>query len=85
MARKHTAATDEFKAQPKDQTTAIDMNLMKLESKLLKEIVLSKDALIKTQNVIIDKQEIIRSYMEAELLAIKHKLHYRGVIERLEM
>lgn len=113
VIEKHTsAATDEFNdnkrstsldeslkiAQPKNQS-AIDIEIIKLESKLLKEMLVtkdalicskdalisSKDALIQSKNAILEKEMIIRSYLESELLAVKHKLHCRGVIERFEI
>lgn len=84
-------------AQPKNQT-AIDVEIIKLESKLLKEmlqtkdalisskdaLIHTKDALIQSKNTNLEKEMVIRSYLESELLAFKHKLHCRGVIERFE-
>jgi len=110
-----SAATDEFKenqhassemnvdeslkvGQRKNQT-AIDTEITKLKSKLLKEMLLTKDALIHSKDALIDsknaliqskdsnleKEMVIRGYIETELLALKHKLHCRGVIERFEI
>lgn len=76
-----------------------DVEIIKLESKLLKEMLLTKDALIHSKDALInskdaliqskdtnlEKEMIIRSYLESELLAVKHKLHCRGVIERFEV
>lgn len=85
-------------AQLKHQS-APDIDVIKLESKLLKEMLLTKDALIHSKDALIDskdalihskdinleKEMIIRSFLESELLAVKHKLHCRGVIERFEI
>lgn len=70
-------------AQLKDQS-ATAMEIFKLESKLLKEMISVKDALIHSKDALLDKEMVIRSFLEAELLSIKHKLHCRGVIERFE-
>lgn len=84
--------------QLKNQS-APDIEIIKLESKLLKEMLLtkealihskdalihSKDALIHSKDVNLEKEMIIRSFLESELLAVKHKLHCRGVIERFEI
>lgn len=104
---KHTSAvTDEFKENKhlrnetsidelKNHPTA-DIEIIKLESKLLKEMLLTKDALIHSKDALIhskdalihskdvnlEKEMVIRSFLESELLAVKHKLHCRGVIER---
>lgn len=78
---------------------ASDVDIIKLESKLLKEMILTKDALINSKDALIhskdalihskdanlEKEMIIRSFLESELLAVKHKLHCRGVIERFEV
>lgn len=109
-----SAATDELKenTHPSSEThvdealkvgqrksqTAIDIEVIKLESKLLKEMLLTKDALIHSKDDLInsknaliqskdanlEREMVIRSYLESELLAVKHKLHCRGVIERFE-
>lgn len=70
--------------QPKNQM-AIDIEIIKLESKLLKELLSTKDALIKSKNANLETEMVIRSCLEAELLEMKQKLHCRGVIERFEM
>lgn len=76
-----------------------DIEIIKLESKLLKEMIVTKDALIHSKDALIhskdallhskdvnlEKEMVIRSFLESELLAVKHKLHCRGVIERFEI
>lgn len=71
---------------------AKDIEFIKLESQYLKEILQTKDAIIRSKDVIIhskdvnlEKEMVIRSFLESELLAVKHKLHCRGVIERFEV
>lgn len=73
-------------AQLKDQSdqSAKEIEIFKLESKLLREMISVKDALIHSKDALLDKEMVIRSFLEAELLSIKHKLHCRGVIERFE-
>ncbi|KAJ6646605.1 hypothetical protein Bhyg_01818 [Pseudolycoriella hygida] len=79
--------------------TLSEIEVIKLESKLLKEMLLTKEALIHSKDALIhskdelihskeinlERELVIRSFLEAELLAVKHKLHCRGVIERFEI
>ncbi|XP_037032754.1 uncharacterized protein LOC119071794 [Bradysia coprophila] len=93
-----TSVDDSSKLGQRKSQTAIDIEIIKLESKLLKEMLSTKDALIHSKDALIDsknaliqskdvnleKEMVIRGYLESELLAVKHKLHCRGVIERFE-
>lgn len=83
-ASSETNVDESLKAGQRKSQTAIDIEVIKLESKLLKEMLLTKDALIQSKDANLEREMVIRSYLESELLAVKHKLHCRGVIERFE-
>lgn len=88
----------DLKVSPVKNHPTTDIEIIKLESKLLREmlstkdalihskdaLIHSKDALIHSKDVNLEKEMVIRSFLESELLAVKHKLHCRGVIERFE-
>lgn len=65
-----------------EQEAGNNWEMLKLETKFLRAALKDKESMTADKVDIINRDLIIRGYLEADLLSAKHNLHCRGVIER---